>query len=236
MKNKCLFIFIDESGNFDFSPTGTKYFVLTAVSTLHPLNDREKLFKFKYQSLIDGIDQESFHATEDKQVIRDQVFKIIRNLDDFIVDSVVAQKNKAHLSLYRETYFKQNKVIHRVTGTEFYRIVCQTLLQYIFKRFEPTDVSQIIIILDSLFTNNKKQIVLKTLKTYLKDHFNKPFNIYFHQAKADINCQIADYCGWAIYVKEERNETRPIVFVKDKIKSEFSIFQKGLYEHYPYTQ
>jgi len=85
MKNKCLFIFIDESGNFDFSPTGTKYFVLTAVSTLHPLNDREKLFKFKYQSLIDGIDQESFHATEDKQVIRDQVFKIIKNLDDLLL-------------------------------------------------------------------------------------------------------------------------------------------------------
>ncbi|MBU1323192.1 DUF3800 domain-containing protein [Patescibacteria group bacterium] len=31
MTNKCLFIFIDESGNFDFSPTGTKYFVLTAA-------------------------------------------------------------------------------------------------------------------------------------------------------------------------------------------------------------
>jgi len=48
--------------------------------------------------------------------------------------------------------------------------------------------------------------------------------------------QIADYCGWAIYVKNERDEKRPIAFVKDKIKSEFSIFQKGLYEHYPYTQ
>jgi len=32
-----LYIFLDESGNFDFSPKGTKYFVLSAVSTLDPV-------------------------------------------------------------------------------------------------------------------------------------------------------------------------------------------------------
>lgn len=236
MTDKCLFIFIDESGNFDFSPTGTKYFVLTAVSTVKPLKNRDRLFQLRYQSLIDGIDQECFHATEDKQATRDQVFTLIKNLNDFTVDSVIAQKNKAHPSLYREMYTKGTKLINRVTGAEFYRIICQTLLQYIFRRFEPSDVSQIIIVMDSLFTHNKKQVILKTLKTYLKNNFHKPFNIYFHQAKADINCQIADYCGWAIYVKNEREEKRPLVFIKDKIQSVFPIFQRGLYEHYSYIQ
>jgi len=237
MANKCLFIFIDESGNFDFSPTGTKYFVLTAASTLVPLNNREKLHRLRYQVLTEGVNQEYFHATEDSQEIRDKVFELIGNLgscNDFLVDSIVAQKNKAHPSLYSEFYVKNGLLIAKKTGAEFYRIVCQTLLQYIFRRFEFSDVNKIIIVMDSPFTENKRQLILKSLKTYLKKNFNKPFNIYFHQSKADINCQIADYCGWAIYVKNERQEKRPINQIKNKIKSEFEIFKKGLLEHYQY--
>lgn len=237
MANKCLFIFIDESGNFDFSPTGTKYFVLTAASTLAPLNNREKLQRLRYQALTEGVNQEYFHATEDSQAIRDKVFELIGNsgnCDDYSIDSIVAQKNKTHPSLYSEIYTKNGKIIVRKTGAEFYRIVCQTLLQYIFRRFEFSDVNKIIIVLDSPFTENKRQLILKSLKTYLKKNFNKPFNIYFHQSKADINCQIADYCGWAIYVKNERQEKRPISQIKNKITSEFEIFKKGLLEHYQY--
>lgn len=39
---KTLYLFIDESGNFDFSPKGTKYFVLTALATFDPLMKREE--------------------------------------------------------------------------------------------------------------------------------------------------------------------------------------------------
>lgn len=237
MKNKKLFIFIDESGNFDFSCTGTKYFALTAISTLLPLNNRDKLHRLRYKTLVKGINQEYFHATEDTQKTRDLVYELIGDsgkCSDFSIDSVVAQKNKAHPSLYLESYVKKGRLITRSTGAEFYRIVCQTLIQYIFKRFEFTDVNQIIIVMDSLFTDNKRQLILKSLKTYLKNQFNKPFNIYFHQSKSDINCQIADYCSWAIYVKNERQEKRPISTIKDKVKSEFKIFKTGLIEHYQY--
>ena len=33
---KTLYVFIDESGNFDFSPSGTKYFILTTLTTIVP--------------------------------------------------------------------------------------------------------------------------------------------------------------------------------------------------------
>lgn len=39
--NKTLFIFVDESGNFDFSPKGTKFFVLSCLSTFKPAEERE---------------------------------------------------------------------------------------------------------------------------------------------------------------------------------------------------
>lgn len=234
MNDKNLYIFIDESGNFDFSPSGTKYFCLTGISTLSPLKGRGKILSYRYNLLSSGNDEEYFHATEDKQEIRNGVYDLICSLDDYFVDSVVAQKNKANPSLYIESYKKGNRIITNTTGAEFYRIICQTLLQYIFKRFERSDIKQIIVVLDALFTENKRQLVLKSLKSYLKKNFNKQFYIYFHQSKADVNCQIADYCGWAVYVRNERNEPRPYKQIRSKIKSEFSIFQRGQTEYYTF--
>lgn len=231
-----LFIFIDESGNFDFSPTGTKHFILTAISTVTPLKNRGGLLDCRYTLLCSGIDQECFHAAEDEQKVRDDVFDLISKLNDFYIDSVVAQKNKANPSLFVETYMRKGQQITITTGAEFYRIVCQTLLQYIFKRYESSKVDKIIVVLDAIFTHSKRQIILKSLKMYLKQHFNKMFHIYFHQSKADINCQIADYCGWAIYVKNERQELRPIKQVQSKVKSEFPIFQRGETEYYQYKK
>lgn len=34
---KTLFVFVDESGNLDFSPSGTNHYVLAAVATTNPL-------------------------------------------------------------------------------------------------------------------------------------------------------------------------------------------------------
>ncbi len=234
--NNVLFIFIDESGNFDFSSNGTKYFVLTAISTLVPLKDRQKITEYRYSLLSSGIDQECFHATEDTQEVRDNIYHLISTTDDFNIDAVVAQKNKANPSLYTETYTKKGISNKRFTGDEFYRIICQTLLRYIFQRYEPTAISQIIVVLDNLFTDNKRQLVQKSLKTYLKQYCRKPFQIYFHQSKADLNCQIADYCGWAFYVKNERNENRPFQKIQKKVKSEFAIFQRGTTEYYQYKK
>lgn len=234
MNDKDLYIFIDESGNFDFSTSGTKYFCLTSISTFSPLKGRGKMLDYRYKLLCDGVDEEYFHATEDKQLVRDGFFDLICKSDDYFVDSVIAQKNKANPSLYKETYVKGSKLITNITGAEFYRIVCQTLLQYIFRKFERSDVRQIIVILDALFTNSKKQIILKSLKSYLKKNFKKQFYIYFHHSKADINCQIADYCGWAIYVKNERKEVRPFTQIKQKVRSEFSIFERGQTEYYSF--
>ena len=71
---------------------------------------------------------------------------------------------------------------------------------------------------------------------YLKKHSAKRFEIYFHQAKADLNCQLADYCGWAIAIKWERGENRSYALVQDKIKSEFEIFKMGTTLYYEYIK
>lgn len=233
--NKTLFLFIDESGNFDFSPKGTKYFVLTCMSTFQPVEERDKVISLRYKLLADGISQEYFHATEDKQIVRDKVFEIITTLkDDIEVHTVIAQKNKANPVLYREEYEKRDKKIVRIVGADFYHRLCKTLLQYVFRRSNFKGTDKIIVVLGSIFTRDKQSYILKTLKKYLKENFAMPFEIYFHIAQADLNCQLADYFGWAIYVRKERNEERSYNLTRSKIKSSFEIFSRGTTIYYDY--
>ncbi len=114
-----LYIFIDESGNFDFTPKGTKHYVVNAFTTFQPVSQREELVRYRYELLREGYDQEFFHAAEDQQFVRDEVFRLLGRLrDTYEVHTVWVQKNKAHPSLYRETYQKRGRTITRNTGLE----------------------------------------------------------------------------------------------------------------------
>jgi hypothetical protein len=221
---RTLFIFIDESGNFDFSPNGTKYFVLSAVSTLSPLG-KERLEEIKYELMKNGINLEYFHAAEDKQIVRNQVYSFIERLEDIEIDSIIVQKNKTNPSLYISTKKKKPK-----KGEKLYTKVLQNLLQYIFCRYDnSTKIDQVVVVLSSIFDANKRKLIEKTIKVYLKQIYSKPFYLYFHENRSDKNTQIADYCCWAIYRKWTDGEIRPYNAVKkgNKIKSEFDIFKTG---------
>ena len=221
---RTLFIFIDESGNFDFSPNGTKYFVLSAVSTLSPLG-KERLEEIKYELMKNGINLEYFHAAEDRQIVRNQVYSFIERLEDIEIDSVIVQKNKTNPSLYISMKKKNSK-----KGEKLYTKVLQNLLQYIFCRYEnSTKIDQVVVVLSSIFDANKRKLIEKTIKVYLKQIYSKPFYLYFHENRSDKNTQIADYCCWAIYRKWTDGEIRPYNAVKNgnKIKSEFDIFKTG---------
>lgn len=244
MNQNTLYIFIDESGNFDFSPVGTRYFVLTCISTLNPLKNRVNFLDLKYKLLTEGINQEFFRASEDKQLVRDEVFHLIEGLDDFEIDSVVAQKNKTNFALYEDIDVKQKPEGGFILKTKraeekFYKQISETLLQYVVRRYtqyRAWNIEKIIIVLGALFTKHKQEFVKKHLKTYFKENFQKIPYVYFHRVNADINCQIVDYCGWAIFIKWERNELRPYNQIKDKIKSEFDIFKRGETIYYNYKE
>lgn len=237
-----LYIFIDESGNFDFSPQGTKYFVLTSVATVKPSTGREPFLDLKYSLLKErgsGI-EDFFHATEDLQAVRDRVFDLISRAEDFVVDSIVVQKNKTNPSLLERFEYRGGRpgsaTVKKVqTEEEFYRMVSNTLLKYTFKHYGGLKhIEQVVVVLGAIFTKKKQEYILKSLKKYLKTNFGKPFFIYFHRVQCDINCQIADYCGWAIFVHWERNESRPLTSIRPKVKSMFDLFKNGTKTYYDY--
>lgn len=241
MRNKVLYIFMDESGNFDFSSKGTKYFVLTCISTTKPLRGRNKFLSLKYELLAKGINQEHFHTTEDKQDVRNQVFLLFKELGDFEIDSVIAQKNKVNWSLYEDFDVKKKRVGFKFkmkkVEERLYKQVSETLLQYVIRRYvKSLNIGKVIIVLSALFTKRKQEFVKKHLKAYFKESYGKIPYIYFHQVKSDVNCQIADYCGWAVYVKWEKEELRPHNLISNKIKSEFDIFKPGETIYYEYKK
>ena len=235
--SKTLYLFIDESGNFDFSSRGTKYFLLSSIATFRPSLYKEKILDFKYDLLKNGYDKECFHATEDEQVVRDKFFSFVEEMGEHLdVYSVIIQKNKANPTLFQEVYTKKGRVITRNTGIKLYEKTCQSLLKYIFQKHERKDVDKIVVILGSIFPNDKGSVILKTLKAYFKNIFQKPFEIYFHDSRSDLNCQIADYCCWAIAINWERNEVRPYNLLRGRgmIKGEFNMFEKGTTTYYSY--
>lgn len=213
-----LFIFLDESGNLDFSSKGTNHFVLAAVTALQPIQSSTELQELKYRLLSDGEDVQHFHASEDKQATRDVVFKVINELADNIrINYIHAEKCKAHPSV-RDT-------------ADFYGLLGKTLLNYILKGYQAKRISKVIIIFDKALTKKEQNQFLKTVKPQLKT-LGKAYGIYFHQTLSDFNGQIADYAAWAKYVSLERSENRPLRALGNIQATSFDIFQNGKTKYY----
>lgn len=227
---KTLYLFIDESGNFDFSPNGTKFFVLTVMSATTPFEIGSPLLKLRYELLPNyacGPRMEEhgyFHASEDIQEVRNNVFSLLSQLNHPLrVDSVIAQKNKTNPTLHKQPL-------------EFYKIIAEALLKYAFNRAIWHDYDHVVVVFSSLFDKKKRGILKQAFKSLIKQHAKVSFALYFHDSKFDICNQAADYFGWAIYRKWDSNDTRSYALVQHLIKSEFDIFEKGEREFYDYKK
>ena len=89
------YIFLDEGGNFDFSPTGTRYFVLASVTMRRPFPAHGPLDDFKHDCLEFGLDAEYFHCADDNPRVRRKVFDLIAaHLGSLRVDCLVVENRR----------------------------------------------------------------------------------------------------------------------------------------------
>ena len=227
---KTLYLFIDESGNLDFSPSGTKYFLLSVLSTTNPFNIASELLKIRYELLPNyagGPKLEEngyFHASEDTQAVRNQVFPALLKPDhDLRVDVVVAQKNKTNPSL-------------QMQPVQLYMKLGESALKFAFNRAEWHGYDHVVLVFSSLFDRKKRGILKQAFKSLIKENAGVPFALYFHDSKFDLCNQAVDYFGWAVYRKWESGDNRSYDQVSLKIKSEFPIFEKGTKEYYAYKK
>lgn len=104
--NNCLYIFLDEGGNFDFSPTGTRYFTLTSVAMCRPFAVREPWDDYRHELLEFGRDVEYFHCADDNRYIRDRLFGILYDCrQNLRIDSLIVEKAKTGPALQADQHF-----------------------------------------------------------------------------------------------------------------------------------
>lgn len=219
--NHYLYIFLDEGGNFDFSPKGTRFFTLTSITKARPFQIAPVLDHLKYDLIETGLDLEYFHASEDRQPVRDQVFAAIqKRFGALRIDSLIVEKSKCGPSLRDET--------------KFYPRMLGYLLRYLLQGAEFQQVEEVIVVTDNIPVKKKAQAIEKAVKTVLADMLptDVKYRVLHHASKSSFGLQMADYCNWAIFRKWERGDERSYELIKLRVQSEYDIFQLGTRHYY----
>ena len=219
--NRYRYIFLDEGGNFDFSPKGTRYFTLTSVTKARPFQIAPVLDHLKYDLIETGLDLEYFHASEDRQPVRDQVFAAIRDRFGALrIDSLVVEKSKCGPALRDEA--------------KFYPRMLGYLLRYLLSEADFHDVEEVIVVTDNIPVKKKAQAIEKAIKIVLSAMLpaQVKYRVLHHASKSSFGLQVADYCNWAIYRKWEREDARSYDLIRARIQSEYDIFQRGTCHYY----
>jgi hypothetical protein len=213
-----LFVFIDESGNFDFSEKGTRHFVMAGVAALAPLDSAAEMQALRYQLLAEGVDASSFHAAEDRQFIRDRVFQTFELIENVKVHAIFGDKHRAAPRLQSDSQ------LHALFG--------RALIRYFLRVFDASDYQRVVVVFDQALTKKKQGDFHGVIKPELKA-MRKPFHIYFQKMVTDMNGQIADYVAWSKYVQLERRELRPWESLNASLRpSDFNIFRDGTMLYY----
>jgi hypothetical protein len=155
-----------------------------------------------------GLDSE-FHATTDKQIVRDRVFALLAN-HDLRIDSTILEKAKAQPSI-------------RVTDERFYQMAW-----YIAR------VSDELLVVSASVGTKKKRAGFHAAVRDVIRQVSPTFTVRVAawDAASDPCLQIADYCAWAIQRKWESADDRSHKLIADKIATEFAPFRFGPKRYY----
>lgn len=231
MAAKPLFIFVDESGDFNFSPSGTKYYIFTCVITYVPSEKVDELNELRHRILsketLNGLNDAylennlayRFHATEDIQVVRDEVFKLIGTMGYFKAHGIVVPKNKTNHSIR--------------APLKFYPKTLSSLLDYVFKIYKYTNL---VIFVDGNPVNAQKTAFIKAIKSYIAQKSPKtPYSIHCPPSSTNYFLQIADYINWAIYRKWNSGDLRSYNLISKFLGApEKDIYARGTTEYYQF--
>ena len=215
-------VFADEAGNFDFSRNkdASTYFILTTVTFFDDRSACHDLDRLRYELAWEGAEGAAgpFHATEEKQAIRDRVFAALSS-HGFRVDATIFEKSKSQPQL-------------RASPERFY----QYAWYYHMRHVAPQVVrapDELLVIAASIGTKKKEAAFHRGVVDVMTQVTPILLTKTAHwPASSDTGLQIADYCCWAIQKKWERNDPRSHALIADKIRTEFPIFRYGSRHYY----
>jgi Protein of unknown function (DUF3800) len=214
------FVFADESGDAQFT-RGTnisRYFIVCTVllddcSVAEDLLALRREFAWKRAPIGDY-----FHATSDKQEIRDAVFKVIGD-HSFTIQATIMEKSKAqpHVRTSHEQFYKYGWLYHFRYG--------------IVRKIGPRD--ELLITTASVKTKKAQGVFTDAVNDVIQQHLDRSrWRTSFCPCSCDPCLQVADYCTWAIQRKWERNDARSYNLIKDRIVYEFDLWRHGRTHYY----
>lgn len=202
----------DESGNLDFDPkTGSTYFVVSTMTVTDPtlssalLELRRELDRQGYE-LPDG-----FHATEDRQAVRDQVFALLCQFSKIRVDCTYYTKVNAYPRIQQDPDY-------------FYQLAWFCHLRYVLPRILPRD-GELFVGIAALATRRKRRLHAEALRRVVRQCAGKLRAHCAHWSACSHPClQAADYFTWAVSRWLERNDDRSLRLVRQQIRSLYQFF------------
>jgi hypothetical protein len=212
------YVFADEAGNFDFSngQGASRYFILCTVTSTH-CGAGDALLALRRELGWRGINLDRvFHATEDPQPVRDEVFELLAGME-YHVDATILEKRKAQPHLREEAQLdKMAWYLH---------------FKYLARHVGRND--RLFVAASSLGTKKAR----RALHTAVDDVVHqlapcRSHRVAFWPADSDPCLQVADYCTWAIQRRWERKDDRSRVLIAPKIRSEFDVWSLGKTHYY----
>lgn len=217
----CVYIFLDESGNLDFSARGTRYFVLTSVSMERPFPMYEALDAYKYDCLEYGLATEYFHCAHDNRHVRGRVFDIIgSHLDHFSIDALIVEKRKTEPSL--------------TPDGRFYAEMLGSLLRRVVLRESKSEAKEVIVITDTVPFRRRREALEKSVRSTLSRGIPNRlrYRIVHHDSRAHYGLQIADYICWAVFRKYERGQPGFLDLISPAVLSQIDVFENETRAYY----
>jgi hypothetical protein len=215
------FTFADEAGDFEFArrPNVSRYFILATVNMDNSAVG-DDLAALRRQLAWEGYELgEYFHASTDKQAVRDKVYEAICKRD-FTIQATIMEKSKAYPRVResRPRFYQYGWYYHFQHGTP--KLVAQA--------------SELMVIAASIGSRREKAAFQGAVDDVLVQTVKKPCKANFCPAAADPCLQVADYCAWAIQRKWEScsKDLRSYDLIKGRITYEYDLWSRGTEHHY----
>lgn len=213
------YVFADEAGNFDFSRNdgASRYFILCTVSS-EACHVGDELLRLRRELGWKGLHLDSvFHATEDPQAIRDEVFSLLGGLD-FRVDATILEKCKA------QPHLRDEKRLYKMAWFLHFKHVAPRIA---------TQADRMFVAASSLGTKKARHAFHQAVDDVVQQVSPcRSHRVAFWPATSDPCLQVADYCTWAIQRKWEREDDRSHALIAPKIHTEFDVWQVGNVTYY----
>jgi len=212
------YVFADEAGNFDFSTRqgASRYFILCTVTSTD-CRTGDALLALRRELGWRGLHLDRvFHATEDPQVVRDEVFALLAGMDCH-VDATILEKRKAQP--------------HLRDDAQLYRMAWYLHFKFLARHVHRAD--RLFVAASSLGTKKARRALHSAVDEVV--HQLSPcrsHRVAFWPTESDPCLQVADYCTWAVQRRWERGDDRSHALIASKVRSEFDVWARGAVYYY----